>query len=500
MKYLYIIIALLVFSSCEKELELKAPSELTVAGFWDSENGVRAAHTGLYGSFRGTNNTQWLLGEIRSDMYGGQTFESPANVELIESNITVSTAPFGGWAGLYSEIHKVNDFLLNVPNIEFNNEADKKHMLGQAYGIRALYYYTLLKTWGSVPITTEPLATTDPQGLSKPRAPQSEVMALIKADIKASLDSFGSDASFWLDKRVYWSKAATLTLKGDVYIWSGTLLEGGNADYTEAKNALQEVASLDVELVPNFADLWSIDNENNNEFIFAFQYEQDQETNFYSSLTGRTTEIQPQFDSEGNSLSDFIVNGANRYGPSEKTLTLTDDNLDTRKDATFIRLYTDDNGGTGYPTYTPDKYFGSVIKKFDGTVDGSIRIMDNDVPIYRYADVLLLLAEAKNLLGEDPSVEINQIRERAYAENYDVATNGYINASQAQNTEAILEERYKEFVAEGKRWWDLRRAGNSYVIDNVPFLSTGEEYKLLLPITLDMIGRNPLLEQTPGYN
>ena len=500
MKYLYIITALLVFSSCEKELELEAPSELTVAGFWDSENGARAAHTGLYGSFRGTNNRLWLLGEIRSDMYGGQTFESPANVELIESNITVSTAPFGGWAGLYNEIHQVNDFLLNVPDIEFNNEVDKRHMLGQAYGIRALYYYTLLKTWGAVPISTEPLAATDPQGLSKPRAPQSEVMELIKSDIQASLDAFGSDGSFWLDKRVYWSKAATLALKGDVYIWSGTLLGGGDADYTAAKNALQEVASLDVELVPNFADLWSVDNENNKEFIFAFQYEQDEATNFYSSLTGRTTEIQPQFDSEGNSLADFIVNGANRYGPSDKTLILTDDNLDTRKEATFIRLFTDDNGGAGYPNFNADTYFGAVIKKFGGTVDGSIRIMDNDVPIYRYADVLLLLAEAKNLLGEDPSAEINQIRERAYADNYDVTTNGYTNGSQAENTEAILEERYKEFVTEGKRWWDLRRAGDSYVIDNVPFLSSGEEFKLLLPITLDMIGRNPLLEQTPGYN
>lgn len=500
MKYLYLITALLILGSCEKELELEAPSELTVAGFWDSENGARAAHTGLYGSFRSTNFTQWLLGGIRSDMWGGQTFESPANVELIESNFTVSTAPFGGWAGLYNEIHQVNDFLLNVPKIEFDSEADKQHMLGQAYGIRAMYYYTLLKTWGAVPISTEPLATTDPQGLSKPRAPQSEVMALIKSDIQASLDAFGSDGSFWLDKRVYWSKAATLALKGDVYIWSGTLLGGGDADYIEAKNALQEVASLDVELVPNFADLWSVDNENNKEFIFAAQYEKDEALNYYDLMTGRTTEVQPQFNSEGNPMSDFIVNGANRYGPSEKTLILIDDNLDTRKESSFTRLYTEDNGGAGYPNYAPEPYFGSVIKKFDGTIDGSIRIMDNDIPIYRYADVLLLLAEAKNLLGEDPSVEINQIRERAYGENYDAATYGFTMGSEAQNTEVILEERYKELVAEGKRWWDLRRAGDSYVIDNVPFLSAGEEYKLLLPITLDMIGRNPLLEQTPGYN
>jgi|TARA_R110002020_G_scaffold38860_4_gene116325 hypothetical protein len=500
MKYLYIILTLTLFSACDNELELNPPSELTSSGFWDSENGARAAHTGLYGALRGANSTMWLLGEIRSDVWGGQTFESPANLELIESNITESTAPFGGWAGLYTKIHQVNDFLINVPSIEFEDNAERNHMLGQAYGLRALYYYTLLKTWGDVPISTEPLATTDPEGLSKPRAPQSEVMTLIKADLQASLDAFGPDNSFWKGKKVYWSKAATMALKGDVFIWSGNLLGGGTADYNTAIGALQQIAGMGVSLEPNFSDLWSTENENNSEFIFAVQYEQDQSTNFYSLLTGRSTEIQPQFDNNGNSMADFVVNGGNRYGPSEEVLLLTDDNLDSRKNATFIRLYTDDNGGLGYPIYDASKYFGSVINKFAGTVDGSIRISDNDVPLYRYADVLLMIAEAKNYLNQDPSTEINLVRQRAYGANYVGAIHGYSNGTPTENTNAILEERYKEFLAEGKRWWDLRRAGDSYVLDNIDFLNPGDEYKLLLPITLDMIGRNPLLEQTPGYN
>ena len=113
---------------------------------------------------------------------------------------------------------------------------------------------------------------------------------------------------------------------------------------------------------------------------------------------------------------------------------------------------------------------------------------------------MLLLAEVKNLLGEDSSGEINQIRQRAYGTNYVPELHAYVNGSQSENANAILEERFKEFVGEGKRWWDLRRAGNSYAIDNIIYLSAGDEYKLLLPITSDMIGRNPLLVQTPGYN
>lgn len=441
-----------------------------------------------------------MLGEIRSDIWGGRTYETPSNVSLIESNITISTAPFGGWAGLYTNIHRINDFLANVPNISFVNKDAKNHMLGQAYGLRALYYYTLLRTWGDVPIILEPLVTVDPSILSKERSSQSEVMSLIKADLAASLSAFGSDGSFFQGSKVYWSKAATLALKGDVFIWSGNLLGGGSADFTEAKTALQQIASLGVSLQPSIPSLWGVGNENNNEFIFAIQYKKDEASNIYNSLTGRSTEINPAFNDKGGSMASFIINGANRYGQSVKTLLLLDDNDDSRKEATFIRLYVDNNGGAGYPSYDESKYFGSVFNKFLGRVDGSVRIFENDVPVYRYADVLLLLAEAKNLLNEDPSGEINQIRKRAYGNNYVAATHAYVSGSKVANANAILNERYKEFIGEGKRWWDLRRAGDSFVINNISFLSPGDEYKLLLPITEDMIGRNPLLEQTAGYN
>ena len=487
-------------SSCEKELILSSPSQLTAAGFWDTEEGALTAQTGMYANLRSKASTLWSLGEIRSDIWGGRTYESPANVSLIESNISIATAPYGGWAGIYSTIHRINDLLVNVPNIEFNNETDKNHLLGQAYGIRALYYYTMLKTWGGVPIITEPLTDINPSELSKPRASEAEVMNQIKADIAESLSYFGSDNSYWNNSKVFWSKAATLALKGDVYIWSGNLLGGGTADFNEAKSALQSVASVGgVSLESNFSNLWGVSNENNSEFIFAIQYKRDEASNFYNSFTGRSTEINPQYNEKGESMSSFIIAGANRYGQSEKTIQLLDDGNDARKDATFIRLYTDNNSGTGYDTYDESKYFGSILNKFLGRVSGSERIFENDVPLYRYADVLLLLAEVKNYLGEDPSSEINQIRQRAYGANYVAELHGYSNGTLTENTNAILTERYKEFIGEGKRWWDLRRAGNSNVIENISFLSPGDEYKLVLPITLDMIGRNPLLDQTPGY-
>ncbi|MDG2194903.1 MAG: RagB/SusD family nutrient uptake outer membrane protein [Polaribacter sp.] len=91
------------------------------------------------------------------------------------------------------------------------------------------------------------------------------------------------------------------------------------------------------------------------------------------------------------------------------------------------------------------------------------------------------------------------MRARAYGANYVSATHGYTNSGKTDNANAILNERYKEFIAEGKRWYDLRRAGNSFVYDNVQYIDASKSHLLLLPIRTSDIGANDLLVQTPGY-
>ncbi|HEA23143.1 hypothetical protein LCGC14_1119260 [marine sediment metagenome] len=496
-KYIVLFMTLSVFISCEKEIELDPISGIPGTGFLDNESAARLAHTGLYASFRGYNFSYFRLGEVRSDLYGGTTFESATDIELINQTINSTNIPFGNWGGFYTLIHRMNDFLVNVPEIEFADNSEKQQLLGQVYGLRAFIYYTMLKTWGAVPITIEPFDTTaDVTTLNRARSSKEEVMQLIKDDIQRSLTEFGTDNSFFKGKKIYWSKAATLALKGDAFIWSGEVLNGGIADFTEAKSALEQVSGIGVSLEPNFMDLWDIENENNDEFIFTLSYERDQSTNFYNGVfTGRATEINQTWDATGTSFANEIFNGGNRYGPSEKLLLKLDDTLDSRR-ATFSRLYSDD---LGHIPFDENNYVGAILNKFLGVVEAGSRINVNDVPIYRHADVLLLLAEAKNNLGENPSTEINLIRQRAYAENYDDAVQGFVNASNDENKVAILDERLKEFVGEGKRWWDLRRAGGNYIFDEIETLLESEAFKLQLPISPDMIGRNSLLEQTEGW-
>jgi hypothetical protein len=475
---------------------MQPESELTYNGFWDSEEAARAAHTGIYSNYRNYAYTMWQMGALRSDLWGGNTIESPSGINLIENNISSTIVPFGNWANFYGLLHYINDFIKNAPDVPFQYEEDKQHMLGQVYGLRAQVYYTMLKAWGEVPITTEPTIDVNLEKLKKPRSPKDEVMAQIKSDIAKSLEHFGNDNSLWNGKNVYWSKAATLALKGDVYLWSGRVLGGGESDYREAKNALEQVSGFNL---VEYENLWGQENEFNNEFIFTFDYQQDQASNFYGNLfTTRAVDIAELYDEDGNSMEDFVVNGLSRYGPSDKTLLMLEDPMDHRR-KTFIRVYNDGEEHVPFQAGDPN-YVGSILKKFLGVIgdDGS-RWSYNNVPLYRYADVLLLLAEAKNNLGEDPTEEINLIRQRAYGEDYDPNVHGFVNGTQSENRQAILDERYKEFIGEGKRWWDLVRAGGDYVFEEVPTLDASEAYKIYYPISQSMLSNDPELEQTEGY-
>lgn len=139
------------------------------------------------------------------------------------------------------------------------------------------------------------------------------------------------------------------------------------------------------------------------------------------------------------------------------------------------------------------------MKKYAGEQSSGVRNYTNDFPIYRYADLLLLKAEAEILLGQDPTTDINLVRKRAFGDNYNAAVQGYPNqAIDADPKEAVLQERLLEFMLEGKRWYDLRSMGDQYVFEHTS-LSSSQAYKLLWPIDRNALTNNRDLQQTPGY-
>lgn len=462
-------------------------------------NAAMTLHSGVYSAFRGYHSTLFQLGEMRSEIWAGGLFTESEDAGMrnyYTHNIGVNSVPAGNWAGFYSLIDKINTTITLFPSTPVSEE-QRNRVLAEMHGLRAYIYYTMLKAWGGVVITTEPI--TKMGGLSelyRERATPEDVMALIKADIEKSLAFFDGQNNF-TPKRVYWNRAATLTLKGDVHIWSGTHMGGGNADFTTAQQALEEVKSIPVlGLQENYANIFNPTTETNNkEIIFAISYERDQAThgaygNFYVNTTQAGTLLLDPLTNPRR-VSDVypLVGGANRVGLSAAMINKLTDPKDQRIRNTFQIMHRNNP-----PTYP---IAGTLLTKFIGRVESGAQTFDNDFPVYRFADVLLLLAEAKTKSGADPSAEINLIRQRAYGATY----TPYVNSSQEDNMRAILEEDLREFIGEGRRWWSLRRAGNQWVFAyvNPLYLSANQAYKLLLPITVNMLNSDPKLRQTPGY-
>ena len=93
-KYIILLISIAFLSACD--LDMQPESQLTYNGFWDTEEAAKAAHTGIYASYRNYDFTFWRMGEVRSDIWGGNTFaNSPNDIDLIENNISTSIVHFG---------------------------------------------------------------------------------------------------------------------------------------------------------------------------------------------------------------------------------------------------------------------------------------------------------------------------------------------------------------------------------------------------------------------
>lgn len=501
--YAYLIfIACFLLESCNW---LDVTSESTVSGkqYWKTEEQYEAFMTGIHTLFRTHAYTFFMLGETRSDVFGDPTIGGTASQDLerLPYNTLSEEVPVvTNYGDFYKNIYQINLFLANTSETNVLSVDKKNYYLGQAYGLRAYYYFHLLRSWGDVVLVTAPVYPTQTGHLARPASPAAEVMAQIKEDIDASLARFGNDDSLQGEKSM-WSKAASLMLQAEVYLWSSRQMNGGAPDAEIARKALAEIRQTwpELGLMEQFTDVFDYGMKGNKEIIFAVRNKLNEYTlwdgafsdtflppadglkTFYDITTGRLFDI-----AEENRL------GLMKLSIRKAHLDRYDD-TDSRKSGTLKGVYDKDKNGNFVLA-------GVFIYKYQGIQDaGATRSMNDDYPIYRYADLLLMLAEAKSLLGENPAEELNAVRRRAYGKNYDESVHGYPHqAVDGDINEAILEERFKEFIMEGKRWYDLRRFGSRYVF-RYTWAEDENEQKLLWPVDKTSLTNNTALKQTPGY-
>lgn len=479
----YLFFAPFIFLSCTDILNVEPISQISAESFWDSEEDARAGINGMYVLHRNeiAYNLLWW-GEARGETLSFGLQAPEGRDRYFANNLNaVNAGPH--WRGLYWVVHQANLAIKFVPDIEFSNEDEKNRLLAQAYAMRAHLYYMMVRTWGGVPLVLEPTEGFDPNETFRSRASVVEVFTQIKSDIEQSLNLF---SEMNISDRSVWSAPSVNALKADVYLWTGKRLDGGNSDFQDALAAGEAIGQASISLLENFGDIFDFDNKKNSEILFAAHFGRDESgANYGSEIYIRGDQIPAATDSE---TREHVGEGGglNRVSPSPLMRSQFRDE-DLRKDATFIEIYTyDEEGGTDF--------FASVSKKFRGTVEDGSRLFLDDLIIYRYADVLLLRAEAKNAMGQDPTPELNTVRNRAGLEDY----SGPIDQESLDS--AILEERLFELAHEGKRWWDLVRFDKAF--DLVPSLQdqTRDDCLLLWPISTTTITLNSQIEQNPCYD
>lgn len=496
-------------------LDLEPESSITDANYWKSDTHFSAFNVGLLSQLRSRSYYFFILGEPRADIYGDTPYagEATQGMERLPYNtMNAENTVLSNFASMYGVINQINLMIAKTEETGILDEATKNYYLGEAYGMRAFCYFHLLRSWGDVILHLDYTSgtTIDLSNVQKAASPATEVMAQIKADIASSEAAFGSDYSFKYGKD-YWSLGATKMLKGEVYIWSGKQMAGGSSDYTIAKTALQEVNNCpNIALEGNFKDVFAYNNKQNEEIIFAIHNGQDEYAmwgGYYSSLlVPQQAYASLYYDETGTPMSeteDGELAGLIRLQTKKDIYTKLFREGDTRKANSVKAVYKKNDDGTL-------EYLAPIAYKYHGTMiaGSSTRSWLDDYPIYRYADCLLLLAEAKALLDEDISTEINAVRERAYGSEYfaaNRATLAYPNdtgsfyddnefvAGDEDPIEAVLKERMRELMYEGKRWYDIRALGYTSKY------STANENRLLWPINASALTDNPALEQTPGY-
>ncbi len=489
-------------SSCSKSLDLAPISSISDANYWKTPEQFDAFVSGLHIRFRSHISSIQYLGEMRADAFGTEpgssstfTGEATQGVErLWMNNLDLDNPGVGNYGGFYSNINQLNLLISKLNTTNIVTAANKSYYLGIAYGMRAYYYLQLYRAWGKVVIQTEPTTSIDISNLAKAASSEADVMKLIKDDIEASLTGYGANYTF-RNTKSYWSRAATLMLKAEVNLWN-SYRGGGATDATTAKAALTEIQTNipSLALLSNYASIFTTTNRGNAEIIFACRDLLNEAALPFPNTFFPQTGLIANFHDSVNARQ-FNVTTDNWGGLLRAPIKLATfrkfDDKDARKWASITAAYT--KSGSNYIAA------GCFVSKFQGEQNAGSRAYTNDYPIYRYADLLLMLAEAKVILGESPAAEINLVRARAFGANYNAAVHGYPNqAIDATPKDAILRERFFEFIFEGKRWLDLRRMGDSYVYANTNILPT-ESYKLLWPVDRATLTNNRALEQTPGY-
>lgn len=539
MNYMVVLVVLFaVMASCD-DLTVAPTNEFTEENYWTSAEKAEMVLNTAYGQM--SNATYFFRDNALSDdAYLGRG--NPASVGTIsQGSHNSSTGRFGGqWNNHYSGIKTVHVFLANIDKIPNLDETRKARMVAEARFIRAWHYFNLTNWFGGVPLFTEDITVEESQTIS--RSSHEEVVSFVQSELEAIVSDLPANYEYNAADRGRITRGAAIALNARVSLYDNDW--NGVVNYTE--QLMNNTENGDYELYPSYSGIFLPENEYNSEVIFDFQYVENNVThNLMFDLAPLTAGARVNDMGPTQNLVNAypMINGL----PIDDPNSGYDDNnpyqnRDPRLSATVVHHlseWEESDGSTRTIYIEPDtapndnaardEYQGAGTnatqtgyyqkKYFDHTVPESFNSGLNLIVI-RYADVLLMYAEAKNELNEMNAQVWNQtigaIRDRAGLE---PAAQAY-NAAWGQTDlrELIRNERRIELAMEGGlRIHDLRRwriaedvlngpvhgAPYGSPTDNIGMILNERSFNpardYLWPIPLAERDLNSNLEQNPGY-
>ena len=400
------------------------------------------------------------------------------------------------WSGMYSGISRANLAIQKVGEIATLPAETKANMIAEAKTMRALYYFQLVRMFGDVPKLTELVTSLDE--VQTPRSPAKEIYDEI---IIPDLLEAEKSTLPWRDVNGRTSMGLIKTLLADVYLtYSGFPVQGGPQGYVEsAKRSKEIIDNGTYSLFPEYTDMILPANRNTMEFIFQVQHEKDIRNN------GLTPVTLPAFRG--------IAAYSDEYGgliPRKEFVESYEKGDKRAKEKQFFYTYY-----KGHPNDYPagdvrrdslnlGGYF--VYKYFDKQAIDNDAKANINYTIYRYAQVLLMYAEASNRAEGKPNAQamkaLNDIRTRA---KLPAVTTTNVDEFE----KAVWAERYFELCFEGKMWFDIIRTRkvrndltkqwDDFVGHKTVYGKTFTEKNLLFPIPRRETDNNKALQQNPGF-
>ncbi len=461
MKKLTLLLFLAGLTACQKDfLALKPQSQPNVDNFYLTANDFNNAVNGAYDVLQSNNqygNDFNTLIEVRGD----NAFDNDPSANAgLRYNIdrfiepTTNTILRDTWGSLYIGINRTNLILDKIDAVTIDAPLKARYK-GEAQFLRALSYFNLVRLWGAVPLVLKPGSTTEARSYT--RNPVADVYAAIEKDL--------TDAAANLPVSYTGADVGRATAGAAKGLLGKVLVT--EKKYTQAVTVLRDVITANTyRLLPNIADVFLVNNKNNAEMVFAVK--------FKKGVGGALPEGHGLW--YGTNIGDNIeasLRAAYPAGDKRQPLTLQ------------IPVPSNVN-------VVPRKWYDEVSATND---------VGNDFPVLRYADVLLLYAEALNEAGYqatgDALTNLNLVRTRAGVPVY-TATQ---LATQAAFRDAVIAERRLELALENDRWFDLIRTGTAISALSATKI-TAPANRLVYPIPqaeIDTYNNPTAFPQNPGY-